>query len=66
MQTKIFARTAIKYGVHEKCKEWCKFNQDPENYTQSELPGGKDLRGEDLHTCVEDAMQTFLSEEAAK
>lgn len=66
MQEGLLAIVPHSFGEHERCKEWCKFKQDPENYTHSELPGGKDLRGEDLRACIEDAMQPFLSEEAAK
>lgn len=54
------------FGEHESCKEWCKYKKDPANYTHSELSGGKDLNGDDLRACIEDAMQPFLSEEAAK
>ena len=66
MQEGLLAIVPHSFGEHERCKEWCKFKQDPENYTHSELPGGKDLRGEDLRACIEDALQPFLSEEAAK
>ncbi|XP_078377789.1 uncharacterized protein LOC144660943 [Oculina patagonica] len=54
------------FGEHNKCKDWCSYQKDPENYTHSELPGGKDLNGDDLRACIEDALQPFLSMEAAE
>ena len=54
------------FGEHETCKEWCRFKANPDNYTHSDLPGGKDLQGEDLRPCIEDALQPFLTEEATK
>lgn len=40
--------------------------QHADNYTQKNLTGGKDLKGEDLHICIQDALQPFLLEEATK
>lgn len=54
------------FGEHEICKEWRRYKNDPDNYAHSDLPGGKDLKGEDLRACIQDALQPFLSEEAAK
>ena len=54
------------FGDHSKCKEWCRYSCDPDNYHHSDLPGGKDLKGDDLQACIEDALQPFLTEKAAK
>lgn len=54
------------FGEHETCKEWCRFKTNPDNYIHSDLPGGKDLQGEDLRACITDALQPFLTVEAAK
>ncbi|KAK3744034.1 hypothetical protein QZH41_002505 [Actinostola sp. cb2023] len=54
------------FGDHSKCKEWCKYSSDPENYHHTDLPGGKDLKGDDLRACIEDALHPFLSDKAAQ
>ena len=54
------------FGKHEKCKEWCRYNEDPINYRHNDLPGGRDLKGADLRTSIEDALKPFLTEEAAR
>ena len=54
------------FGDHSKCKEWCNYSRDPENYRHTDLPGGKDLKGDDLKACIEDALQPFLTERAAE
>ena len=55
------------FGDHSKCKDsWCKYSSDPENYRHNDLPGGKDLKGDDLRACIEDALQPFLNEKAAE
>ena len=54
------------FGNHQACSTWCKHNADPDNYCHTDLPGGKDLSGNDLRVCLEDALSPFLTEEAAK
>ena len=54
------------FGEHEKCKEWCSYNEDPINYRHNDLPGGRDLKGADLRTSIEDALKPFLTEEDAR
>lgn len=56
------------FGDHDGCKDvtWCKFKDDPQNYVHLDLPGGKDLQGEDLRSALDDAMKPFLCEEAVK
>ena len=52
------------FGEHEKCKEWR--SDEPDNDPHSDLPEGRDLTGADLRASIEDALQSFLTEEAAK
>ena len=54
------------FGEHEKCKEWCRYNEDPINYRHNDLPGERDLKEADLRTSIEDALNPFLTEEAAR
>lgn len=54
------------FGDHDECKEWCAYKKDPTTYRHRDLPGGKDLTGEDLRAALEDALLPFLNEEAAK
>ncbi|CAH3152988.1 unnamed protein product [Porites lobata] len=54
------------FGEHTLCKEWCTYKHDPENYSHGDLPGGRDLQGDDLRASIEDAMKPFLTEELAK
>ena len=50
------------FGDHSKCKDsWCKYSGDPENYRHNDLPGGKDLKGDDLRACIEDALLSRFS-----
>ena len=53
------------FGDHSGCQEakWCKFNDDPENFKQSDLPGGRNLQGEDLRSAIEDAIRPFLRDD---
>lgn len=41
-------------------------SKDPDNYCHTDLQGSKDLSGNDLRVCLEDALSPFLTEEAAK
>ncbi|KAK3747212.1 hypothetical protein QZH41_014643, partial [Actinostola sp. cb2023] len=50
---------------HDKCKSWCRFSNDPLNYRHSDLPGGKDLKGDDLRASIEDSLRPFLTKQAA-
>ena len=40
------------YGNHSYCQEWCHFLKDPEKYRHRNLPYGKDLTDESLHTAL--------------
>ena len=62
----LLATVPHAFGQHERCREWCKHKEDPENYSHKDLPGGEDLKGDDLLAAIEDAMQPFLTEEAAR
>ena len=53
-------------GDHSKCKEWFRYRSNLQNYHYSDLPGGKDLKGDDLQAFIEDALQPFLTKKAAK
>ena len=55
------------FGDHDKCSNsWCGYKKDPEGYKHGDLPGGRDLKGEDLRASLEDALRPFISEESAK
>ena len=55
------------FGDHNKCSaSWCGYKKDPKGYKHGDLPGGKDLKGEDLRAVLEDALRPFMSEESAK
>lgn len=55
------------FGEHEKCKEWCWYNENPVNYCQLlALSREKELKGADLCSSIEGALKPFLTEEAAK
>jgi len=62
----LLATVPHAFGQHESSREWCKHKEDPENYSHKDLPGGEDLKGDDLLAAIEDAMQPFLTEEAAR
>ena len=53
------------FGDHSGCQgpKWCKFNDDPENFKHSDLPGGRNLQGEDLRSAIEDAIRPFLRDD---
>ena len=40
------------FGNHAYCKEWCGYVKDPNNYKHQNLPYGKDLSNEALHTSL--------------
>ena len=55
------------FGDHNKCSaSWCGYKKDPKGYKHGDLPGGKDLKGEDLRAVLEDALRPFMCEESAK
>ena len=52
---------------HVKCRTpWCGYKKDPNGYKHGDLPGGKDVKGEDLRANLEEALRPFMSEESAK
>ena len=40
------------FGNHTYCQEWCGYIKDPNNYKHHNLPYGKDLSNEVLHTSL--------------
>ena len=50
------------FGDHSKCSSsWCGYLKDPEHYTHSNLPQGKDLQGETLWTNLEEIFDEFTN-----
>jgi len=51
------------YGEHEDCLKWggtwCKFNEDPENYTHKGLPNGKPLSKVELRGLLSSIFERF-------
>ena len=54
MQESIRSFVAHAFGDHTKCGNWCKFQDDPKNYHDQNLPGSHDLKGEGLRTFLEE------------
>ena len=50
------------FGDHNKCDVlWCRYKQNPAEYTHHVLPYGKDLHG----SCLQQALQDLISEYAS-
>ncbi|XP_048585322.1 uncharacterized protein LOC116614111 [Nematostella vectensis] len=49
------------FGDHSQCEDmtWCKYKANPDEYAHGELPGCRDLQGEDLRASITDALRPF-------
>ena len=58
-------KTIIPYafGTHSNCDTtWCRFHQDPVDYTHHKLPYGKDLHSQDLQVSLENIMNEYIAD----
>jgi len=51
------------FGHHENCQSWCGYLKNPTSYVHKDLPGGKNLSGEDLKAAINDCLEPFTSTE---
>ena len=50
------------FGEHNKCDVlWCRYKQNPAEYTHHELPYGKDLHGSSLQQALQDLFSEYAS-----
>ncbi|XP_067023731.1 uncharacterized protein [Acropora muricata] len=50
------------FGDHNKCDVlWCRYKQNPAEYTHHELPYGKDLHGSSLQQALQDLFSEYAS-----
>ena len=50
------------FGDHSKCDIlWCRYRQNPTEYTHNELPYGKDLHGSSLQQALQDLFSEYAS-----
>lgn len=54
------------FGDHNKCDVlWCRYKQNPAEYTHHELPYGKDLHGSSLQQALQDLFSEYASSTVA-
>lgn len=54
------------FGDHSKCEVWCKYNNCAHRYKHTNLPSGRELKGEDLRKFLVDVIQQLSTDKAVK